>query len=108
MKMTDKEEMKFTGDNEVDICRAMDLSWLPHIANKYKEDYEYLIGFFVPIVNRELRKKDEEFNKVVGVGHNTFIRDLVKRNEGLEKQLADMEKESKQNSKEFHEAMDKI
>jgi len=88
MKMTDKEEMKFTGDNEVDICRAMDLSWLPHIANKYKEDYEYLIGFFISIVNRELRKEIKFSHK-----YRDKCIELELKNRELEKQLADMQKE---------------
>lgn len=48
--------MKFTSDNEVDICEAERITWLPALKEKFPDDYLWLIGFIVPIVNRERTK----------------------------------------------------
>ena len=37
--------MEFTGDNEQDICQALDIGWLPHLKEKFPKDYDWLIGF---------------------------------------------------------------
>jgi hypothetical protein len=65
------KKINLSGDNEVDVCEAIEFGEFKYIKDMYPDIYEEIVGYFIPIINAEREKyhKDmEEMRKALKKG----------------------------------------